>query len=77
MNFIEDSNNNRYDHKTNTVIIGGWVGNKMAWILPGGSITMQVGTAKRALFAMAKLKAANGGSLYQGYKTPPAYNNKI
>lgn len=57
MNFIEDSNNNRYDHKTNTVIIGGWVGNKMAWILPGGSITMQVRTARVALQAMAKMMA--------------------
>lgn len=55
--FKEDGANNRYEPKTDTTLVGGWVGQRKAWVLPGGRITMQVGTAKRALFAMAKLRA--------------------
>lgn len=55
--FKEDSENNRYEPKTDTTLVGGWVGQRKAWVLPGGRITMRVGTANYALFAMAKLRA--------------------
>ncbi len=57
MKFTADTEKNLYCHKTNTLLLGGWVGNKPAWILPGGRITQQAGTAKRALQVMARLSA--------------------
>lgn len=56
--FKEDSENNRYEPKTDTTLVGGWVGKRKAWALPGGRITMQVRTARLALQYMAKLRAA-------------------
>ncbi|HUH57511.1 MAG TPA: hypothetical protein VL020_03230 [Pseudomonadales bacterium] len=55
--FKQDSANNRYEPKSDTTLVGGWVGQRKAWVLPGGRITLQVGTAKRALVTMARLRA--------------------